>query len=161
METTDISPLISNPASSVRRNNLAEVLENGGQENLGKDEFLKLLTVQLSHQDPLKPMSNTEFISQMAEFSALEQMKNMNTSVEGLKGEFAKLANMNLIGKKVAFSDLQGNLKTGLVEKINLKGETKAVIDGGSVSIANISSIVNESHLEKARSYENNLKTTK
>ena len=50
----------------------------GGE--LGQDQFLKLLTAQLQHQDPLEPQENSEFIAQLATFSTLEKL----TSIEGL-----------------------------------------------------------------------------
>jgi flagellar basal-body rod modification protein FlgD len=53
-------------------------LQPGGE--LGQDQFLKLLTAQLQHQDPLEPQENSEFIAQLATFSTLEKL----TSIEGL-----------------------------------------------------------------------------
>ncbi len=50
------------------------------KQELGKDEFLKILAVQLSNQDPLEPMQDTDFIAQTAQFSSLEQMQELNNS---------------------------------------------------------------------------------
>ncbi|MBM7598591.1 flagellar basal-body rod modification protein FlgD [Virgibacillus halotolerans] len=52
--------------------------------DLGKDEFLKILMTQLQNQDPLDPMDDREFVSQMATFSSLEQMMNMANSIDTL-----------------------------------------------------------------------------
>lgn len=51
---------------------------------LGKDEFMKILMTQLQHQDPLNPMDDRDFISQMATFSSLEQMMQMAGSIDTL-----------------------------------------------------------------------------
>ena len=76
---------------------------SGAQNVLGKDDFLHLLTVQLRYQDPLNPLENTEFIAQMAQFSSLEQLQNMNQSLEKSQGSEAELhaAFTSLVGKSV------------------------------------------------------------
>lgn len=63
-------------------------------QNLGKDEFLMLLATQMSNQDPLEPMEDTDFIAQMAQFTSLEQMQQLNQS-------FGTQQAYTLIGKNV------------------------------------------------------------
>jgi flagellar basal-body rod modification protein FlgD len=61
-------------------------------KQLGKEDFLKLLTLQLRSQNPLNPASNQEMAAQLAQFSALEQMQNINTTLEQLLQSNASLA---------------------------------------------------------------------
>jgi flagellar basal-body rod modification protein FlgD len=79
------------------------------QKTLGKDDFMKLLIAQLSNQNPLKPMDGQEFSAQLAQFSALEQMTNVNTNIQKLiesQQTATNSAMINMIGKQV---DVQGN----------------------------------------------------
>tara|TARA_Y100000589_G_scaffold26_1_gene32 strand:+ start:2549 stop:3139 length:591 start_codon:yes stop_codon:yes gene_type:complete len=66
-------------------------------QTLDKDDFLELLLVQMQNQDPLEPMDNTESIAQMAEFSALEQMTNLNTSMDTLLTAFNNTSKSNAL----------------------------------------------------------------
>jgi flagellar basal-body rod modification protein FlgD len=64
----------------------------GRETKLGQDAFMRLLTTQLANQDPLKPQDNGEFIAQLAQFSSLEKLTSIETSIKELSTAFAKLA---------------------------------------------------------------------
>ena len=95
------------------------IVVNGrtAQQSLGKDDFLKLLITQLSNQDPTSPMDNTAFIAQMAEFSSLEQMTNMNSNFEKMNSMLSSSQAVNTIGKTVDI-DLGDTNITGRVDAI-------------------------------------------
>ena len=66
---------------------------NGSRESrLGQDAFLKLLTTQLANQDPLAPQENGEFLAQLAQFSSLEKLTSIETSIKELATAFKTLA---------------------------------------------------------------------
>jgi len=90
------------------------------QHELGKDDFLKLLITQLSNQDPTDPMDNTQFIAQMAQFSQLEQITNMNANFERLNSMLTSDQAVNVIGKNVEISlgDNAG-VTSGVVEAVS------------------------------------------
>jgi flagellar basal-body rod modification protein FlgD len=74
---------------------------------MGKEDFLTLLVAQLKNQDPLNPDDPTEFTAQLAQFSSLEQLTNLNTSMAGLttaQTNSQKLAALSLIGKDVSYN---------------------------------------------------------
>ncbi len=74
------------------------------QKDMGKDAFMQLLISQMAYQNPLEPMENTEFIAQLAQFSALEQQQNIATGIEMLALTQTAATNsqmVNLIGKRV------------------------------------------------------------
>lgn len=78
-----------------------------GSSKLGKDEFLKLLTTQLSNQDPLDPVDNQAFIAQLATFASVEQQSAMNSTLESLLVAQASSNQTNvavLVGKEITFN---------------------------------------------------------
>lgn len=109
-------------------------------QELGKDDFLKLLITQLQNQDPTSPMENTEFIAQMAQFSSLEQMTNMST-------EFTKLANMlnsgeavSLLGKSVEVASGETSL-SGVVEAVTRGTNPQVKVNGMLYSMDQINAV--------------------
>jgi len=74
---------------------------------MGKEDFLTLLVAQLQNQDPLNPDDPTEFTAQLAQFSSLEQLYNLNESMAGLttaQANSEKLSALSLIGKEVSYN---------------------------------------------------------
>jgi len=94
-------------------------------QELGKDDFLKLLLTQLSHQDPTSPMENNEFIAQMAQFSSLEQISNMSASFSKMAALLNSSDAINTIGKEVEVSVGDTTVK-GVVEAAT-RGENPQV----------------------------------
>lgn len=101
---------------------------------LGKDDFLKLLVSQMQNQDPLNPTDNKESIAQLAQFSSLEQMNNIATSLDGLKTSIATSFQLSslaqgagMIGKSVSGVGTDGTTKIeGTVEAVKwLDGDPK------------------------------------
>ncbi len=99
------------------------------QKNLGKDAFMQLLISQMTYQNPLEPMENTEFVAQLAQFSSLEQMQNIAAGVELLALTQTAATNsqmVNLIGKRVVVPgnhfSLDGENPVEL--RFNLQGDT-------------------------------------
>ena len=115
---------------------------NGRKVNnqLGKDDFLKLLITQLSNQDPTNPMENTEFIAQMAQFSSLEQMTNMNESF----GRMASMINSSqaatTIGKTVEI-DAGDTTTRGVVEATTMGHNPQVLVNGMYYDLNKINAI--------------------
>ena len=108
------------------------------QNSLGKDAFLKLLTVQMSHQDPLAPMDNRDMIAQLAQFSSVEQMTEVNKNLESMKTFYSSQTGYSMLGKSVEVMDEAGNRFLGPVEMVmeNDTGVALAVrTDNGLITV--------------------------
>lgn len=105
--------------------NQGEVKSN----ELNKDDFLKILITQLQNQDPTKPMEDKEFIAQMAQFSSLEQMTNMNEAFSSMAAKLNASSAMNYLGKNVKYQ--QGDtIVSGVVEAVT-GGDYPQLLVGG------------------------------
>lgn len=108
---------------------------------LGRDAFLQLLVTQMQNQDPLEPVDNSEMVAQLAQFSALEQMTNLNTSFEAVQNEITYLndqitylsgnvdqanfiAAQEMLGLFVEGVTIEGEVVSGKVESVHLEGST-------------------------------------
>ncbi|MFY3793402.1 flagellar hook assembly protein FlgD [Ureibacillus sp. MALMAid1270] len=140
--------------------NKAKTVKETGNNSLGKDAFLQLLVTQLQHQDPTAPMDNTEYISQLAQFSALEQSQNMTKAIENLLESQQQSQLMNyttFIGKEVEWHEISeeldetGNLIVnsgkGVIKQMKFyNGEPFFILDDGKeITPGNISSVSNHS----------------
>ena len=107
---------------------------------LGKDDFLKLLVTQLQYQDPLNPMDDKEFVAQMAQFSALEQMQNMNATT-------VKTQAFSMIGKIVIgtiYNEVNGTYEqiAGEVTHVTVKkGEPYLMVSGKEMMVSDIEEV--------------------
>ncbi|MFO7783469.1 MAG: flagellar hook assembly protein FlgD [Thermodesulfobacteriota bacterium] len=88
-----------------------------GSQEIDRDAFIKMFLAQMKHQDPLNPMDGSEFAAQLAQFSSLEQLYNVNSTLDGLKtlqetgSRFETLA---LIGREIVAEGSGISLKEGL-----------------------------------------------
>ena len=107
--------------------------EQNSSTNLGKEDFLKLLTVQLQYQDPLNPLENTEFIAQMAQFTSLEQTKGMKEDLGEMRRQTQFQQAIGLIGKDVTLQPDDSTVVKGKVTGLEIKEGVPGIIVNGKL----------------------------
>jgi len=101
-----------------------------GNKTLGKQEFLTLLLKQLSYQDPLNPLDNTEFTAQLTQFSTLEELTNINSTLNDVLDFQHSMQNAsvaNLIGKSVEVPGNSTYLEDTADMRYTLAGNARSV----------------------------------
>lgn len=123
--------------------NQSQKVSQGSKNALGRDSFLKLLVAELRHQDPTQPMNDKEFISQMAQFSSLEQMTEMNKSIKALTISTRSGEAYSLLGKGVeALDPITGKRVKGIVSKLFYRDNgVRLIVNGREIGLSDIHSI--------------------
>ncbi|MFF2752569.1 flagellar hook assembly protein FlgD [Psychrobacillus sp. NPDC058041] len=143
--------------SNMYLSNKAPKTVTTGNSTLGKDAFLKILMTQLQNQDPTKPMDDSQFIAQMAQFSSLEQMTNLTMAFEKYaqaQEQTQMIEYSNFVGKQVKWHELTDKLDekknpiiiegTGTITSIKFEnGNVKFTLaDGKVITPGNISEVI-------------------
>ena len=114
-------------------------------KTLGQDEFLGLLVTQMRNQDPLKPVSDTEFIAQMAQFSSLEQTKAMSSEIAQLRQSNTFTQATALMGKQVHLLSGESTFTKGIVTDLTVKdGEVSLIVNGKAYELGQVVSVNSE-----------------
>ncbi len=112
------------------------------KQTLGSDDFMKLLSVQFQQQDPMKPMEDTAFIAQMAQFSALQQSSSLVTEMGLLRADQQNLSASGMLGRTVTVSDKDGNPVTGQVTAMeSTKDGPVLLIDGQKYPLSDVTRV--------------------
>ena len=104
-------------------------------DELGKQEFLMLLVAQLKNQNPMEPMNDREFIAQLAQFTSLETMQGVASSLDATQAAA-------LIGKSIKAASATGELAEGRVQSVRLESSGAVlVLETGEVLLKDVTEV--------------------
>lgn len=126
--------------------NVVAAADSKSNSSLDKDAFLQLLVAQMQYQDPLQPTSNTEYMAQLAQFSTVEELQNVNSTISNTQA-------MSLTGQYVILNvpDAAGNINpvSGIVDYVTMsEGKTYLHIGDEYYPSEYLDSVVSYDYLE-------------
>ncbi|GMU93103.1 MAG: hypothetical protein AMXMBFR4_21610 [Candidatus Hydrogenedentota bacterium] len=155
--TAGLSPLADAATGSPVQKALLKAVQDGNTKDatqsaarvtddpLGRDAFLMLLVQQMQYQDPLAPTDNAEMIAQLAQFSALEQMHNLNEQFQEFSGNLDQLnflSASSMIGRTVRGIANNGSMVEGEVTGVQMQGSVVYLTVGNQqLSMAGVHTI--------------------
>ena len=129
-------------------NYTADPQKTTGSDSLNKDSFLQILVAEMQYQDPLEPSSNTDWVSQMASFSQIEELQGMSNTI-------SEQSAANLVGKKVIIAASENttgekNFVTGEVECIEKQEDGVYLsVNGYLYRLEDLYSVVDDDYYDK------------
>jgi flagellar basal-body rod modification protein FlgD len=118
------------------------VVNDSPGAQLGKDAFLGLLVAQLQHQDPSSPMDSSAMMGQLAQFSSVEQMTNVASSITQLTQANAVSQSVSLIGHQLIYVRADGTPATGIADGVSIKNGVATIdVNGVSVALADVTAV--------------------
>lgn len=133
------------PVNSVNGTDIGGLVSGAASKRamMSREDFLQILIAEISQQNPLDPLDNEQFLSQMVNMQNLETMSSLSDGI----GSFEKFLHLGaasgLIGKTIVGVGEDGSELTGLVEKVTLdNGDVNLVIDGGEVPISAVREVL-------------------
>jgi flagellar basal-body rod modification protein FlgD len=127
----------------VREHNAKTSPGKNPEQNMGKDDFLKILITQLSYQDPTAPMEDKEFIAQMAQFSTLDQMTSMSNDFKRLANMFAGTEAASALGKSVELVEGEGVVQ-GTVKAVSRGAVPQVLVNGAYYAWEQVTKVFEE-----------------
>ena len=122
-----------------------EAAKAASKEGMNSVDFMKLLIAQLTNQDPLSPMENMDFTSQIAQLQALEEQTSMTQAMKDMRLETQMQTGAAMIGREVTGVDTTGKEATGIVVNVLMK-DSKALVeleDGTQIEVAKVTRMNN------------------
>jgi len=121
-------------------NTTGDKKEESLTQEMDKEAFLKILIAQLRNQDPLNPMDGDEFVAQMAQFSSLEQLTNLNESIKELKEQQQGMTAVNLLNREVTVK-VDGETLRGEVTGVKMEADPKILIGDKHYKVKDIQEV--------------------
>lgn len=133
---TTTTPIAQTPSATSAVAQPAQAQQgSAGLGGLGGTQFLQLLVAQIKNQNPLSPVSSSQFMSQTAELSTLEQITTLSQETKSILATEGFSAGLSAVGKTVSGTDTSGQVVTGKVSSVSL-GTSGPVLHVGSADIA-------------------------
>lgn len=123
---------------------MAVAAPSGFNGQIGQDQFLKLMAAQMANQNPLEPTSQEDFLGQLAQFSTLSGIEQLNSNFDAMVKLQSLTQGASLVGKHVTYFSNQTKANaTGMVQAASIKdGNLMVTVNGEQVSLNDVSSVI-------------------